>query len=63
MHLRRELEVASQPGQAVRATKGEVVGANAWDGYAATAVCEAGMASLASGESVSVALVDRDSLS
>lgn len=45
------------------ATKGEVVGANAWDGYAATAVCEAGMASLASGESVSVALVDRDSLS
>ncbi len=37
---------------------GGVVGANAWDGYAATAVCEAGMASLASGEPVAVTLVD-----
>ena len=29
--------------------RGEVVGPTAWDGYAATVVCEAGMASLASG--------------
>ena len=42
---------------------GGVVGANAWDGYAATAVCEAGMASLASGESVAVTLVDPVTLS
>ena len=30
--------------------RGEVVGPTAWDGYAATVVCEAGMASLASGD-------------
>ena len=42
---------------------GTVVGATAWDGYAATAVCTAGMASLASGERVIVELVDPATLS
>lgn len=44
------------------ARRGEVVGPTAWDGYAATVVCEAGMASLESGEAVAVRLVDRDTL-
>ncbi|HET7475081.1 MAG TPA: Gfo/Idh/MocA family oxidoreductase [Dermatophilaceae bacterium] len=39
--------------------RGDVVGPTTWDGYAATAVCEAGMASLASGEPVRVELADR----
>jgi len=43
--------------------RGEVVGPTSWDGYAATAVCTAGMASLASGKSVAVTLVDKESLS
>ncbi len=43
--------------------RGEVVGANSWDGYASTAVCEAGMASLATGAAVPVDLVDRATLS
>ena len=38
---------------------GEVVGPTAWDGYAATAVCEAGLESLSSGRAVKVALADR----
>jgi myo-inositol 2-dehydrogenase/D-chiro-inositol 1-dehydrogenase len=42
--------------------RGEVVGPTAWDGYAATVVCEAGMASLASGDPVPVALVDKETL-
>lgn len=36
--------------------RGEVVGPTTWDGYAATAVCEAGMESLASGLPVAVKL-------
>ncbi len=43
--------------------RGEVVGATSWDGYAATAVCEAGMQSLASGAPVAVTLVDQETLS
>lgn len=35
---------------------GETVGATAWDGYAATAVAQAGLASLASGQPVAVVL-------
>ncbi|MFW5470392.1 Gfo/Idh/MocA family protein [Knoellia sp. CPCC 206435] len=42
---------------------GEDVGATAWDGYAATAVSTAGMASLATGERVTVDLVDPATLS
>ena len=38
--------------------RGEAVGPSAWDGYAATAVSTAGMASLASGERVEVELAD-----
>ena len=38
--------------------RGEVVGPTSWDGYAATAVCAAGMESLASGHPVPVQLVD-----
>lgn len=38
--------------------RGEVVGPTVWDGYAATAVSTAGMASLATGERVDVDLVD-----
>ena len=37
--------------------RGEVVGPTAWDGYAATAVCAAGMESLATGRPVAVTLV------
>lgn len=44
------------------AHRGEVVGPTAWDGYAATVVCEAGMASLEAGEAVAVKLVDPDML-
>lgn len=39
--------------------RGEVVGPTAYDGYASTVVCEAGMASLASGEPVEVKLEAR----
>ncbi|CCH74677.1 Gfo/Idh/MocA family protein [Nostocoides australiense] len=42
--------------------RGEVVGATSWDGYASTAVCEAGMQSLASGQPVAVTLVDKETL-
>ena len=37
-------------------------GPTAWDGYAATAVCEAGVQSLHSGEPVAVSIVDRASI-
>jgi myo-inositol 2-dehydrogenase/D-chiro-inositol 1-dehydrogenase len=39
--------------------RGEVVGPTSWDGYAATAVCTAGMESLATGLPVKVDLADR----
>lgn len=42
--------------------RGSVVGATSWDGYAATAVCAAGMELLASGAPVAVALADREIL-
>lgn len=42
---------------------GAPVGASAWDGYAATAVSTAGMASLASGQRVTVDLADPETLS
>ena len=42
--------------------RGEVVGPTAWDGYAATAVCTAGMESLHTGEPVRVDLADRAAL-
>lgn len=38
--------------------RGEVVGPTSWDGYAATAVCTAGMESLATGRPVPVELVE-----
>jgi myo-inositol 2-dehydrogenase/D-chiro-inositol 1-dehydrogenase len=41
---------------------GEVRGPSAWDGYAATAVAEAGLTALGSGERVKVELVARPSL-
>ncbi|MDQ6657511.1 MAG: Gfo/Idh/MocA family oxidoreductase [Actinomycetota bacterium] len=44
------------------ASRGEVVGPTSWDGYAATAVCTAGMQSLASGQQVAVELADRVSV-
>lgn len=44
------------------ARRGEVVGPTAWDGYAATAVCTAGMASLVTGAPVTVDLVSRSSV-
>jgi myo-inositol 2-dehydrogenase/D-chiro-inositol 1-dehydrogenase len=37
-------------------------GPNAWDGYAAAAVCEAGVESLQSGLPVDVKMVDRRSI-
>ncbi|WP_457255177.1 Gfo/Idh/MocA family protein [Pedococcus sp. P5_B7] len=42
--------------------RGEVVGPTSWDGYAATAVCTAGMESLATGRPVKVDLADRDAV-
>jgi myo-inositol 2-dehydrogenase/D-chiro-inositol 1-dehydrogenase len=39
-----------------------VDGPGAWDGYAASAVCEAGVQSLNSGQPVDVAMVARDSI-
>lgn len=39
--------------------RGELIGPTAWDGYAATAVCTAGIASLATGKPVSVNMADR----
>ena len=41
--------------------QGRVAGPTAWDGYAASAVCEAGLESLASGRPVQVALPERPS--
>jgi myo-inositol 2-dehydrogenase/D-chiro-inositol 1-dehydrogenase len=38
--------------------RGTVVGPNSWDGYAATAVCEAGMRSLTTGAPAAVTLVN-----
>ncbi len=43
--------------------RGEVVGPTAWDGYAATVVCEAGMESLTTGQPVSVPLATRGATS
>lgn len=51
-----DLEVQAWVDSALR---GESVGPSVWDGYAATAVSTAGMASLATGERVTVDLVDR----
>ncbi|MEG8279100.1 Gfo/Idh/MocA family protein [Streptomyces sp. AHA2] len=42
--------------------RGEVTGPSAWDGYAATAVCEAGVRALRDGGRVEVELVDRPAL-
>ena len=42
--------------------RGNVVGPTSWDGYAATAVCTAGMESLASGLPVQVEIVDKETL-
>lgn len=42
--------------------RGEVVGPTAWDGYAASAVCEAGMEALATGRPTKVELADRASV-
>jgi myo-inositol 2-dehydrogenase/D-chiro-inositol 1-dehydrogenase len=44
-----------------RVRHGDFGGATAWDGYAATAVAEAGLASMASGEAKAVEMVDRPS--
>ena len=41
---------------------GEVVGPSAWDGYATTAVAEAGVESQAKGGRVAVELVERPAL-
>ncbi|GAA4574923.1 Gfo/Idh/MocA family protein [Planotetraspora kaengkrachanensis] len=41
------------------ARRGEVAGPTAWDGYAATAACTAGMESLATGRPVPVTMADR----
>jgi myo-inositol 2-dehydrogenase / D-chiro-inositol 1-dehydrogenase len=54
--FRRELQAWSS---AVGAGAGAVSGATAWDGYAATAVAEAGLASMAEGESKPVTLIER----
>jgi myo-inositol 2-dehydrogenase/D-chiro-inositol 1-dehydrogenase len=44
-------------------TAGEgATGPSSWDGYAAQAVCEAGVAALGSGERVEVVLVDKPGL-
>jgi myo-inositol 2-dehydrogenase/D-chiro-inositol 1-dehydrogenase len=42
--------------------RGEIDGPSAWDGYAAAAVCEAGIESLNSGRPVDVALADRSKI-
>ncbi|CAM5236342.1 Inositol 2-dehydrogenase/D-chiro-inositol 3-dehydrogenase [Streptomyces alboniger] len=42
--------------------RGEVAGPSVWDGYAAAAVCEAGVRSLEEGGRVEVDLVDRPAL-
>lgn len=42
--------------------RGEVVGPTTWDGYAASAVCEAGMEALASGRPTKVELADRSAV-
>ncbi|MFC7490654.1 MULTISPECIES: Gfo/Idh/MocA family protein [unclassified Knoellia] len=55
-----DLEVQSWVDSALR---GESVGPSVWDGYAATAVSSAGMTSLATGERVTVDLVDPLTLS
>ena len=43
-------------------TGGAGVGASAWDGYAAAAVAEAGLQSLAENRSVSISLVEKPAL-
>ncbi|MEU7137599.1 Gfo/Idh/MocA family oxidoreductase [Streptomyces sp. NPDC046261] len=42
--------------------RGETTGPSAWDGYAAAAVCEAGVRAQASGERTTVALAERPAL-
>ena len=42
-----------------RRRRGEIAGPTAWDGYAAAAVCEAGVESLARGRPVEVEIADR----
>jgi myo-inositol 2-dehydrogenase/D-chiro-inositol 1-dehydrogenase len=41
---------------------GRSTGPNSWDGYAATVVCDAGLAALASGKSVEIAMRDKPEL-
>jgi myo-inositol 2-dehydrogenase/D-chiro-inositol 1-dehydrogenase len=41
------------------AVRGEIDGPSAWDGYAAAAVCEAGIESLTTGRPVDVDLADK----
>jgi myo-inositol 2-dehydrogenase / D-chiro-inositol 1-dehydrogenase len=43
-------------------TRGEVSGPSAWDGYAAQAVCDAGLVALHGGDRVEVELVDKPAL-
>ena len=43
-------------------TAGQATGASSWDGYAATAVCEAGLAALRERERTAIAVRDRPSL-
>jgi myo-inositol 2-dehydrogenase / D-chiro-inositol 1-dehydrogenase len=43
-------------------TAGQATGASSWDGYAATAVCEAGLAALRQRERTSIAVKDHPSL-
>lgn len=42
--------------------KGESTGPSSWDGYAATVVCDAGLAALSSGERVEVSMRDKPDL-
>ncbi|GAA1700800.1 Gfo/Idh/MocA family oxidoreductase [Kribbella yunnanensis] len=42
--------------------RGEIDGPSAWDGYAAAAVCEAGVESLSTGQPVTVDLADRQAV-
>jgi myo-inositol 2-dehydrogenase/D-chiro-inositol 1-dehydrogenase len=44
------------------AARGEIDGPSAWDGYAAAAVCEAGLESLSKGGPVDVVLAGRNTV-
>ncbi len=60
--IQRWVDAVRRGASAGKSARNYVDGPTAWDGYAATAVCEAGVRALQSGQPVAVDMVDRASI-